>query len=572
MLDKASPRVLLVIGRSQVGNTISPPTGLYKLQHYLKQRGFACDVLCQDLSDIEHALTLTRHGVYDIIGYSLSHWSLQDDLDTLWQFRDAADTLEKPVLFIGGGQEAAMNAEQCLRVGIDLIFLGFAESILQRFCQRYHEQAYDDRQVSVEEMVGDLPGVVFLDRHDKIVFREAEPISPAYFEEISYTQTLTMDVPYRNYWKVLRDKQSDTSLGSAFVFEFVRLYTASHCPRRCGFCNSQSFLPISQGCQPKIIHLNAGQIVDLILHFTRRHGARGFFFSDDDFPIGNRSGIERVEQLCDMIIEQKACGKIHPTVRFSCQARIADFLMRKTDGSRRVNVALLETMASAGFSSIAMGVETFSDRLLKVPSINKIGVNARNCFDVLDAMLKAGLTPLINIILGIPEATVKELLETLRIAVYYVTQGCEINVTGPLYALPGAPLMDDERYRIAYREWSHPRSGERIEISDYFVPDDARVAEVSANYETQLEQQLLQLAEKHDWQGKIIHKRAKNIQAIIVATKLLGDHKLAAQFEEILEAMIDHRLTPSMGQALLPPIMQSHNIFNTRTLPASVSM
>ena len=32
-----------------------------------------------------------------------------------------------PVLFVAGGQEAAMNSRQWLDLGIDLIFLGFAE-------------------------------------------------------------------------------------------------------------------------------------------------------------------------------------------------------------------------------------------------------------------------------------------------------------------------------------------------------------------------------------------------------------------------------------------------------------
>jgi len=517
----------------------------------LQQRDIECDVLSQDLSPIDNFLEKTRAGDYHIIGFSLSHWSLTDDLNTLWAIREAAENLPTPVLFIAGGQEAAMNAEQSLQMGIDLIFLGFAERILYQFCQRYRDKQFYDNPASIEELVGDIPGLAFINSRQQLTFREIEPLSSEYFQEISYQQAMSMEVPYKEYWDTLRQKQSDTSLGSEFVFEFVRIYTASHCPRRCGFCNSQSFLPISQGCQPKIIHLNADQISDLLLYYTNKYGARGFFFSDDDFPLGNKSGILRVEQLCDLIIEHKACGRIHPSVRFSCQARIADFLLRKVDAKREINYPLLETMARAGFNSIAMGVETFSDRLLKVPSVNKIGVNAQNCFDVLDAMLKVGMTPLINIILGIPEATVKELIDTLRIAVYYVTQGCEINVTGPLYALPGAPMMQDSRYKIAYTAWHHPKSGKSFQIEDYFIPDDPDVAQVSQHYEEQLDQQLLSLAVQHDWEGKIIHKRAKNIQAIIVATKLLGDFDLAAQFEEILEAIIHRRLTPDMGKNLL---------------------
>jgi len=546
-----NPRVLLVIGKSQSGNTISPPIGLYKLKNYLHQRNISCDVLAMDLHSIDSALEKTRCGNYQIIGFSLSHWSLIDDLAALWQFREAASQLDNPPLFIAGGQEAAMNAKQCLQMGIELIFLGFAEKTLYEFCVRYRDIQAAVRRIPVEEIAGSLEGLAYLNSDGQMVFREATALNQQYFEDISYQQLFSMEVPYREFWEALRQKQSDTSLGSTFVFEFVRIYTASHCPRRCGFCNSQSFLPISQGCPTKIIHLSADQISDLLLFYIDYYGARGFFFSDDDFPLGNKSGIQRVEQLCDLILEHKACGRMRSATNFSCQARIADFLLPKVGDKREVNIPLLKLMASAGFNSIAMGVETFSDRLLRVPSINKIGVNSNNCFDVLDAMLNAGMTPLINIILGIPEATRSELLDTLRIAVYYVTKGCEINVSGPLYALPGAPMLQHSNYQIAYRQWTHPETHQTFSIENYFIPEDALVAKVSANYETEFETHLELLAIKHNWNGKIIHKRAKNVLAIIVATRLLGDFDLADQFEEILDALIQKRLTAKLGEALL---------------------
>ena len=56
---------LLINGMSQSNITITPPMGLYKLQHYLEP-SFGCDVLAPDLGDEEEFLHKARAGTYDI--------------------------------------------------------------------------------------------------------------------------------------------------------------------------------------------------------------------------------------------------------------------------------------------------------------------------------------------------------------------------------------------------------------------------------------------------------------------------------------------------------------------------
>ena len=72
-------------------------------------------------------------------------------------------------------------------------------------------------------------------------------------------------------------------------------------------------------------------------------------------------------------------------------------------------------MEKASFLSIGLGVETFSDRLLKCPSINKKGLTSADSLKVIDAMLSTKIVPQINIIIGIPESTPDELADTLTV-------------------------------------------------------------------------------------------------------------------------------------------------------------
>ena len=270
----------------------------------------------------------------------------------------------------------------------------------------------------------------------------------------------------------------------------------------------------------------------------RAHGARGFAFSDDDFPIGGAAGIERLAKTCDLITASKAAGRIEADMQFACQARIADFIMV----GRVPNRGVMEKMKAAGLVSIALGVETFVDRLLKSPSVNKVGVTSVDCTNVLDAMLDVGLTPLMNLIIGIPEQEPTELAFTLSTALGYIQRGCEINVTGPMYALPGAPLMTNPDYPIADQSWVHPQTGTTVSIPHRFIPRDAQIAALSERFEQDFSDTLDALMKERGWEGRILHKRAKNCLSLMVSARGIGDEALVERCRRVLDDLLAGKL------------------------------
>ncbi len=528
-------KVLLINGASQDNIILAPPVGLYKLQHYLAQRNVTCDVLVPDLDREECFLERTCAGEYAVIGISCSHWSMRADLERLWRFRQASTDTKRQVVFAAGGQEASQNYEQWLNNGIDIVFLGFAERNFYTFCASYLSGRASG---AFPQSVAAVDGVVFRDETGTTIFKPTEPLTAEYFEEITYTQAMTITVPYERYWDALRARMADTNAGSSFVFEYVRLYTTSHCPRRCGFCNSQSFLPCSQQSLTPIHFLSADQVLDLVLENVRKHHARGFAFSDDDFPVGSVSGINRLRDFSRKMVALKQSGKLDKSLFFAIQARIADFVQTSPDGTRAVDLELLELMHRAGFRSIALGVESFSDRILRAPSVNKLGVSLADCHDVLRAMMRSGLVPLINLIIGIPEYTPDELADTLDVAMSYIAEGCEINITGPLYALPGAPLCSDSRYAVRSYEWINTHNGRTEYISSHFVPEHALIGEISDNYEPALSAELERVRQRYYFGDRILHKRVKNVIGILVVARLLGRDEMVVRYEDVLNTMI----------------------------------
>jgi radical SAM superfamily enzyme YgiQ (UPF0313 family) len=545
----AQPRVLLVSNRCSPGYNIAPPTGLYQLHSYVSRRGIMCTVLDREIEGPLPYISRARAGEFDVIGFSVSHDNMIEDLDLLWSFRDAAAAGGKRVLFIAGGQEAVLNHEQWLRLGIDVCFLGFAEKTLLEFCRRLRAPNRADG-CTVEILCEGLDGVAYRNGRNEVAYRPSAPLTHEDFRELFYEQALTLDVPYHRYWSKLRHESADTTLGaSRFVIENVRLYTTSHCPRRCGFCNSQSFLPRSQAGKLPIIGLSAAEIAALILHMAHKYGARGFLFSDDDFPIGNKAGLDRLADLCRRITSLKAQGLLRRDTHFACQARVANFILSNGSRSRvpSANVALIQLMAAAGFGSVGLGVETFSDRLLRAPSVNKIGITAQDCETVLDAMLSAGLTPQINLILGVPEYTPDELADTMGKAVSYLVRGCDIAVTRHLDALPGAPLYGTDIYELRTKTWVHPHSGAEETIADFFLPRDPLIRSVSEHFDAESAGELAKVVAENGWGEKIVHKRVVGMCSLIAVAKLLGRHDLAADFRSVLGDLLGSRISCGVG-------------------------
>jgi len=182
-----------------------------------------------------------------------------------------------------------------------------------------------------------------------------------------------------------------------FFVKTVRLYTSSHCPWKCGFCSSHSFLRMSNatveqeekipkkpkngelvsmnalattGSQPHPVYrISPEQIYDIIVRHYDKYNPRVFLFNDDAFWDGNDRGFNHIMALCDLIIEGKRKGRIKQDIIFNCQAKVGDFIIKKP--TRRLHDELIVKLKEAGFYHFGTGVETFAERLLMVPSINR---------------------------------------------------------------------------------------------------------------------------------------------------------------------------------------------------------
>ena len=286
--------------------------------------------------------------------------------------------------------------------------------------------------------------------------------------------------------------------------------------------------------------LSAQEVHDLVVNHIRKYKARAFLFSDDDFPIGNKWGLERLSQLAQLLIESKDNGQIPKETKFFCQNRIADYLVYDPQTKEKsVNTQLLDKVKKAGFHNLGFGVETFSEKLLKAPSINKMGVTVKDCLKVLDAVLERDIVPQIFLILGIPESTTDDLIQTMDTALEYIKKGCDMAVTPYMRAFPGSPMSQKEGYEVCYEKWTHPNTGETVLIADKFIPSDPKIAEVAENIEIVAQEEMERIKNREGWDKSILPKSLVGMSRFIAVAKILERDELYEKYNEYVYSSVD---------------------------------
>lgn len=534
MINK--PNVLIFTSKvpsDEAPDSLTVPIGLYSLQHVLQSDGIRCDVIDHQLNAESDYLENVENGLYDIIGISVTHWQMQEDLSFLHDLKKACRKNNKPCLFVAGGIQATINYQQWLDGGFDLICLGYAEDTLLDVCHRVAGASSP-----IYELFKDCGGVAFLNQDGQVVHNPSKPLTNQDFERIMFSNVMRMNLPYADYWGFIRKRASGILKANnrSYIIENGRLLTTSKCMAKCGFCCSPNFLQSAQGATARPISLSPEQFMELVVSSISKYGTKSFSINDEDFLIGNTYGIERAIAICDLIVAAKQKNDIPGDVRFSCQTRAHCFLSRNPDGSKSVNHRLMQALSRAGFHNVSIGVETFSDRLLKSPSINK-GVASKNLHAVLHGLLENNLYTSINLILGIPESTVEELLETIRQALEYTDKPCQINLATRMLSFPGSAIFDSDKYPTFDTVFVNPGSNENVHIKKYYKQHDPEMESILNRVEAETPKALEKFKSEHNLgKSMLLPRLFISLTILLLIAKYANDDDLS----KIISNKIEH--------------------------------
>ncbi|MBI4982298.1 MAG: radical SAM protein [Candidatus Omnitrophica bacterium] len=173
--------------------------------------------------------------------------------------------------------------------------------------------------------------------------------------------------------------------------KFISLVTSRGCPHSCIFC------PVQLTIGKKLRVRSAGSVLNEVDYWYKK-GLRVFNIVDDNFAFNKK----RVLEICAGIKE-----KGFKDLVLSCRNGIrADTVDRE----------VLLAMREAGFNYLAFGVESASEKMLK---IIKKGESLKDIEQAVKDACELGFMVTLFFIVGLPYETEQDVKESLRFAVKY---------------------------------------------------------------------------------------------------------------------------------------------------------
>lgn len=315
----------------------------------------------------------------------------------------------------------------------------FGISCLTAGMQRGHKLAaiirnrYPDSSVlagSIHPTV--LPEEVLRDTNIDIVVRgEAEETLSALYERIKNNRPYDdiKGISFRKDGKIIHNENAPLPdinkiprfpyhlfAGKSAKYELGFLASSRGCPYDCIFCSQRSI------SSRKYRFFPSEQIIQSMEELINKYNRRYITFVDDSFLVNQ----ERILTLCEMI-QQKG---LHTRAIFDCQAR-----------GDTVNEDILKKLRNSGFRTIHFGIETASERLMKI--INKQETVAE-IINGIRLARKCGFQVSGTFILGLPTETKEERASAYTLAKELGLDYVRFNNATPY---PGTKL-----YEIAQRE------------------------------------------------------------------------------------------------------------------------
>ncbi|MFC1644135.1 radical SAM protein, partial [Candidatus Omnitrophota bacterium] len=571
------------------GVFVAPPFGLYRLKSYLKGKKLAdVEVFDPNLYSEGRALRLVKEKIasenYDIIGFGLTHVNMREEFEWIESIKETIrfSGAREPLL-LGGGIEATHNYKEWLKnSSLNGVVLGYGEKVLERILrklkrikekpsQRWFENipATLSRKIldmvlrrhappkTIEGLLGDVAGLTFIDSEGTLIKNSAGPITRGTFKEITFKYDPTKDIPYQNYWDHNRGNFDPENLVTRnATLRTIRLFTSSHCPNRCDFCSSHNFLDAASDKEhTPILYLSAEGVFKLVLQNVREHAPDAIFFNDDDFIIDNKLGRKRVLEFCRLVKRAKKEGEIPADLKFYTQTKTKN--VTRLDEAEEEFVAdeeLLREMKEAGFVLIALGVESFSDRMLK--SMNKKIAPETNVAAV-EAVNKAGIIPLMNIILLPPDITEKDFLETAEIILKQVWRGAQLSVVPLVEYYPGAAITEKVKqgghpyYRSVRMQ--NKKTAAPFEYPVSFLPKDEKMRKAANDLEKHAAEILNELRKNPEWNYRYPPQLIRGLTYIAAVYRSLGMENRVVHVKRVIWQRIKSSKRTRISARLLTP-------------------
>ncbi len=339
----------------------SIPVGLGYISEALYRDGVECELLDMAFKDqglkgydVNDLINKIQKFNPDVVGFSLMTLKHKFHYEIIGKVKKIFPDLT----IVAGGPHLSTLREKVLEdcLNIDYGFVLEGDESFPSFCRG--------------ERIENIKGVLYRSNGKVIYTGDAEFIKD--LDNLSFPR-------YRNFEL------------EKYLEKTIYITTSRGCPHQCTYC------PVKLSIGRKFRFVSAHCLVDEIVYWYK-NGYRNFVMWDDNFTYIKK----RVLTFCDEI-EKK-------------QISDANFSIPNGIRADKVDREMLERMQRIGFSHISIGVESASNRVLKML---KKGETVEQIEQAIKTATELGYKVFLYYILGSPEETIEDVKKSFELALKY---------------------------------------------------------------------------------------------------------------------------------------------------------
>ncbi len=393
-------KILLVIPPvfNDIGRVLSgaPPLSLLYLASYLEKNGYKeIEIIDADKAMI----TWNELGILfsekkpDIVGITGASVIMPAIIKTAEVARKSLPNAK----IIVGGFAASSEPEKILRSSnkaVDVVVNGEGELTLLELVQKTEKNI---------KIYNEVKGISYLDEKGKFITTERRE----YIKDLN-------SIPWPAYHFLNTEFLSYIGMPANYK-EMKRptavMLTSRGCPHRCAFCSLGSKMYRER---------NIKDVVDEIEFYKNKYGINSIQLYDDEFVGMSHKQNERVEAICDEIINRGLNKKLSFLVQGRC--------------SQYINLKTLEKMREANIVWMWWGVESGSQKIL---DFIKKDIKVENIIKDFYLARKAGIKSMMFIMTGFPKETPADIKLTANLIKKVKPDQVRIHINSPY---PGSEL------------------------------------------------------------------------------------------------------------------------------------
>ncbi|MCK4325577.1 B12-binding domain-containing radical SAM protein [bacterium] len=386
-------KILLVIPCQDIEPYILPNLGLGYLSSALRNKGHEVSYL-DSLKEAVNTSTWKRilhEGQYELVGiqmYSYAYNSVKS------MFKTAKDILPN-VINVAGGPHVNALPEQTLRDNpeIDYAIHGEGERAFRQLVDMLEHSNFDNG-ISI-------PGVAWRDKGHILVNQRL------FIEDIDEIDLPAWDLMDPRTYPIL----SHGLLNRAHPI--APILATRGCPYNCTFCSARANMG------SKVRKRTPSKVVDEIQMLVEEYGVKEIHFEDDNFTFCN----EFASEVCQIIIDRGI------KVFWACPSGV------RLDS---LDAKLLKLMERSGCFSFALGIESGSDRILKMMRKGTSSQLVRQKIRLVAETTKIRMTGFF--MFGYPGENEDDLKQTRTLILNEPLHRISV---GPFLPLPGTQIYDN---------------------------------------------------------------------------------------------------------------------------------